>query len=108
MSEHCEKTCGRKLLTSYIWGFILSVVLVLGAYFIVDQSLLSGKALYVALGVFLVLQMLIQVLFFLRLNMATEDSRWNLIVLLFTLLIIFVVVSGSLWIMYELNYNMVN
>ena len=38
-------------------------------------------------------------------NTASEE-RWNLIAFLFTLLIIGIVVVGSLWIMYNLNINM--
>src|SRR3546814_1615888 len=35
-----------------------------------------------------------------------SDSRWNLIMFLFMVLVVFIVVVGSLWIMANLNYNM--
>ena len=42
---------------------------------------------------------------FLHMNTSSEE-RWNVIAFLFTLLIIGIVVIGSLWIMYNLNINM--
>ncbi len=98
----------NKLLRSYIIGFILSVILAFVAYTLVVKHALSNQDLYIALTIFLVLALLVQVVFYFRLNSKTEDDRWNLICFLFTLLIMAIVVSGSLWIMYNLNYNMVN
>jgi cytochrome o ubiquinol oxidase subunit IV len=36
----------------------------------------------------------------------SSEERWNLVALLFTAVIIGIVVVGSLWIMYNLNINM--
>jgi cytochrome o ubiquinol oxidase operon protein cyoD len=36
----------------------------------------------------------------------SSEERWNLVALVFTVLIIAIVVVGSLWIMYNLNVNM--
>ena len=43
--------------------------------------------------------------YFLHMNTSSEE-RWNLVALLFTAMIIGIVVVGSLWIMYNLNINM--
>lgn len=98
----------KKLLKSYTIGFILSLVLAFIAYALVTKHTLSNEGLYIALTAFVVLALIVQVVFNFRLNTKTEDDRWNLICFLFTLLIMAIVVSGSLWIMYNLNYNMVN
>ncbi|MBE8365690.1 cytochrome o ubiquinol oxidase subunit IV, partial [Leptospira borgpetersenii serovar Balcanica] len=42
---------------------------------------------------------------FLHMN-ASSEERWNLVAFVFTLLIIAIVVVGSIWIMWNLNYNM--
>lgn len=36
----------------------------------------------------------------------SSEERWNTVALLFTAMIIGIVVVGSLWIMYNLNINM--
>ena len=99
---------GQKAIRLYVSGFLLSIILILAAYLLVVQHLLAGAMLYGAITVLALLQLFVQVACFLRLNARTEHDRWNLICFLFTLLIIAIVVTGSLWIMYNLNYNMVN
>ena len=92
-------------LQSYLLGFLVSVILVLGAYFITVKHLLSGLALDVTVSVIGVTQALVQL--FLFLNLTREPKpRWNLVVFLFMVLIVLILVIGSIWIMHHLNYNM--
>ena len=105
---HADHEKAKKLLRSYVFGFVLTIVLTLAAYFVVQQHMLVTQSLFMALTIFVVLYLLIQVVFFLRLSAGNIDDRWNLIVFLFTILIMAIVVSGSLWIMYNLNYYMVH
>lgn len=49
--------------------------------------------------------MIVHLVYFLHMNTSSEE-RWNLVALLFTAMIIGIVVVGSLWIMYNLNINM--
>ena len=58
-----------------------------------------------ALAVLAITQLLVQLVFFLHID-KERKPRWNLAVLLFAALIVFIIVGGSLWIMYHLNYNM--
>ena len=44
-------------------------------------------------------------IYFLHMNSRAEGG-WTLMALIFTVVIIFIAVSGSLWIMYHLNANM--
>lgn len=99
---------GQRLLISYVIGFVLTLALTLIAYSLVMNHALVPQSLYIVLAVLVILQLIVQAVFFFRLNTATENDRWNLIIFLFTLLIMLIVVSGSLWIMYNLNYYMVN
>lgn len=98
----------KSVLKSYVIGFVLSILLTVAAFVLVEQHQLTPVYLYIVLAILAVLQLIVQVVFFLRLNARTSDSRWDLIAFLFTLLVIGILVSGSLWIMYNLNYNMVN
>ena len=36
----------------------------------------------------------------------TEDGKWNLVAILFTMIVVVILAAGSLWIMYNLNINM--
>jgi cytochrome o ubiquinol oxidase subunit IV len=111
MSSYSEAVpqvkAGQKTLSSCITGFALSMILTIMAFMVVAEHHWSAKTMYISLTVLAVAQLLVQVVFFLRMN-NSKEGRWNLMPFLFTIVIISVVVGGSLWIMYNLNYNMVN
>ncbi|MBX4186800.1 MAG: cytochrome o ubiquinol oxidase subunit IV [Candidatus Doudnabacteria bacterium] len=90
---------------NYIYGFILSILLTLTAYFIVVEHLLQGRVLVFTILALAIIQLWVQAIFFLHLDQES-GPRWNLSMFLGTLLLILVVVGGSLWIMNHLNYNM--
>ncbi len=96
-----------QLLKSYIIGFMISLVLTLTAFFMVQNHVLANtQDLYIAVAALAIMQLFALTIFFLRVNTRSEEARWHLISLLFTLLIMGIVITGSLWIMYNLNYNM--
>ncbi|MNH18281.1 Cytochrome bo(3) ubiquinol oxidase subunit 4 [compost metagenome] len=89
----------------YVAGFVLAVVLTLAAYVVVMEQLFEQYvAVYILVGLALV-QFAVQLVFFLHLGQERKP-RWNMAVFFFTLLVLVVIVLGSLWIMYNLNYSM--
>lgn len=92
----------------YVIGFILSIICTLLAFGLVETHALIPQTLYLAVILLGVIQLVVQIFCFLRLNTSAEEGRWNLVTLLFTLVVVAIVVTGSLWIMYNLNYNMVS
>lgn len=96
---------GHGTLKSYIIGFILSIALTVVPYLIVVNHMLAGEAIAIAIVVLGILQLLVQLIFFLHLS-AAPDQRWNVMSFAFTVLILVIVVAGSLWIMYNMDYNM--
>lgn len=102
-----EQSSGQKTLAAYVVGFILCTVLTLIAFGLVQTKMLSTTNLYISLAALAIIQLFVQSVCFLRLN-ASSEGRWNLLPFLFALLIIAILVGGSLWIMYNLNYNMMN
>lgn len=89
---------------SYTIGLIFCVILTLMAYFVVAEHLLSGLSLVLAvLGIGLV-QTILQLVLFLHLG-DEPKPYWNLMVFLSMITVLFIIVAGSLWIMYSLNYN---
>lgn len=90
---------------SYAVGFASSVLLTLLAFALVSHHLLSGWSLILCLGALALVQLAVQLLFFLHLGNESRP-RWNLMVLLFAAMVVVAIVFGSMWIMYNLNYNM--
>lgn len=89
--------------TSYIVGFILSIVTTVLAYFVVVNELWTKQTLiYMVMGI-AVVQLIVQLVFFLHLG---RGNRWKVITLAFAVFFVLLVVVGSLWIMENLDYNM--
>lgn len=96
---------GHGTLKGYLIGFILSVFLTVVPFILVINNSLSYLSILICIVAFAVIQIFVHLIYFLHLNRQSEGG-WNLFALLFALLIIFIVVVGSLWIMYNLNINM--
>lgn len=88
-----------------IWGFILSLALTFTAYFILKGDLLQGWFAIFAIFTLGTIQALIQLILFMNLGIEPKP-RWNLLMFFFMIIVIIVLVGGSIWIMYNLNYNM--
>lgn len=97
----------QKTLPSYLFGFVLCTILTLFAFWLVSTKAISNTHLYITLSVLAIAQLIVQCICFLGLNTSSE-GRWNSLPFLFTLLIISILAGGSLWIMYNLNYYMMN
>lgn len=67
-------------------------------------ELLSSRALIYAITGLAIVQAIIQILFFLHVGQEAKP-RWESLTLYFMLLILFIVVFGSLWIMFDLNHR---
>lgn len=93
-------------LSKYITGFVLSLVLTLLAYFIVVGGA-SGWWLVPVLGVLALVQMMVQLIFFLHLGEEAKP-RWKMMSFLFMAGALTIVVAGSIWIMANMNYNMLH
>lgn len=117
MSTHNEATShhqtlaqndsNQKTFGSYMSGLILSLLLTLMSFGIISDRLFSDKYLYISLALLAVLQLFVQSICFLRLN-ASDEGKWSLMPFIFSILIIAILVSGSLWIMYNCNYYMMH
>ena len=94
-------------LKGYIVGFILSVVLTVIPFALViyGQSSISADWIYVGLAAAAVVQILVQLHYFLHLDRSSDQS-WNVQALIFSAVIIVILVGGSLWIMADLHARM--
>ena len=93
----------------YLLGFFLCIVLTLAAYFLVVEKLLSGVTLILVILGLGVIQMAVQLVFFMHLGSEYADGKpkhhWNFLVFFFMIMVLVIIVFGSLWIMYTLNYR---
>lgn len=91
---------------SYVIGFVLAVVLTLIAYFVVVNKLLDGFALAATLMGLAAVQFMVQLVFFLHLGQNRKSGPWTVASFYFMIIVLVIVVLGSLWIMHNMNYNM--
>jgi cytochrome o ubiquinol oxidase operon protein cyoD len=111
-TNHQEQTNPASI-ASYTAGFVLSLILTLTAYFLVQRHVSSehtaishGVLMFMITGLALI-QLLVQLTFFLHVD-SERKPRWNLAVLLLAATFLVIVVFGSIWIMNNLNYHMNN
>lgn len=95
----------HNLVRMYVLGFVLSIVLTLISYAVAATSVFSQNALFIALGVLALVQFVVQLVCFLHLGRESA-ARERVIVLGFALVVVFILVAGSLWIMISLNGRM--
>ncbi len=101
-TELMEKPHGT--LFSYIVGFISSILLTLLSFFIVSRELLTGMNAVVTIILLAFFQAYVQLVCFLNLGEGSKP-RWNLILFLFMGMVVTIVVLGTLWIIYDLNFR---
>lgn len=90
---------------AYVTGFILSLVFTAIPYFLVVRHIVSGTGLAATVLVFAVLQMLVQIIFFLHLG-RNPKMYWQIGFFVATVGAVLVVVVGSVIIMAHLHRNM--
>lgn len=89
---------------AYSVGFVLSLALTLTAYVITVREVWHGWTLIGALATLAVTQLFVQLVCFLHVGKESKP-RWNLMVMLFAVMVVVIVVFGSLWIMKNIQYN---
>ena len=107
------RTSMKRLYWSYITGFGLSLLLTMVAYVFTtiyqgQAHRIDGTPEFSAVAVLVglaVIQLIAQVVFFLHLGREAKP-RWNTAAFLFMGMVVLIIGIGSLWIMYNLNYNM--
>ena len=100
--EHEE---GHGTRGGYVIGFLLSVVLTAIPFWLVMTMALPKQATALIILGFAGVQMVVHMIFFLHMNRRAEGG-WSVMALLFTLVVVGISFSGSLWVMYHMNANM--
>ena len=89
----------------YTIGLLLAVILTATSFWAANTSLLWAPGIPLGLVVLAIAQMGVHLVFFLHITTGPDNTN-NVLALAFGILMVFLVVVGSLWIMANLNDNM--
>lgn len=93
------------MIVRYVIGFFAALALTGAAFLLAaGETADSGKIAFIIM-ILAAVQAMVQLYYFLHLGDET-GPRWKTFSFLFSLLIMVIIVVGSLWIMFNLNYNM--
>lgn len=100
--EHEEPTAN---VLSYTVGLVLAVLATIVSFVVAQTNLLWPPGVAVGLVVLAFAQIGVHLVFFLHLGSGPESTN-NIVALVFGLLIVFLVLTGSIWIMANLSANL--
>jgi cytochrome o ubiquinol oxidase operon protein cyoD len=89
----------------YLTGLALALLLTATSFFVAGTDLVWQPSIPVALVVLAIAQMGVHLVFFLHITTGPDNTN-NVLALAFGVLIVLLVMVGSLWIMANLNHNM--
>ncbi len=98
----------HKTLTARLIGYIASLIFTATAFLIVaypEYFYVSVQWDIVLILILALLQFITQSICFLNV-LGEKGPRWNLVLYISTIGMIFIVVVGTIWIMHHLNYHM--
>lgn len=103
---HHDDGHGDVTFRGYMTGFVLSVILTVIPFWLVMGDVLESSGL-TALIILLIggVQMVVHMVYFLHMSPSAEGG-WNMLALIFTIIIVVIALAGSLWVMYHLDANM--
>ncbi|MGH6963806.1 MAG: cytochrome o ubiquinol oxidase subunit IV [Phenylobacterium sp.] len=99
-----EESAGHWVLNSNL-GLGFSIVLTAAAFYLANSHVIWGPAVPVALIVLAIAQMGVHLVYFLHVTTGPDNTN-NVLALAFGILVVFLIVVGSIWIMNHLNQNM--
>ncbi|MBB2204518.1 cytochrome o ubiquinol oxidase subunit IV [Gluconacetobacter takamatsuzukensis] len=92
---------------SYLTGFVISVLLTVAAFGIVMAHSFSPSGTIAAIAILAAVQIVVHLVFFLHMNTSSEQ-RWNVMAFVFTVLTVFILIVGTLFIMHDTSINMMS
>jgi cytochrome o ubiquinol oxidase operon protein cyoD len=115
MSEHShdhahghtrDATPSHGTLKGYLTGFVLAVILTAIPFWLVmGRPIVDGNVTALLLMGLAVAQIVVHMIYFLHMDTKSEGG-WTILALIFTLVLVAIALTGSLWVMHNLNTNM--
>ena len=104
--DHPDPGARHGSFRDYLIGFLLSVFLTAVPFWIVmDDVFRRPSVAVVVVLLFAVVQIIVHMFYFLHMNTKSEGG-WTMLSFIFTVIILVIALTGSLWIMYHLDSNM--
>ncbi|TSP12665.1 cytochrome o ubiquinol oxidase subunit IV [Cupriavidus campinensis] len=104
--DHEDDIGPHATLGGYLTGFVLSVFLTAIPFWLVMGDVFDKTSTTAAVILLLgAVQIVVHMSFFLHMN-ARSEGGWNMLSLIFTLVLVVITLAGSLWVMFHLNSNM--
>jgi cytochrome o ubiquinol oxidase operon protein cyoD len=103
--EHLEAGSLAQRVGGYLVGLGLAILLTATSFFVAGTDLVWQPSIPVALVVLAIAQMGVHLVFFLHISTGADNTN-NVLALAFGVLIVILLIGGSLWIMANLNHNM--
>ncbi|HEY4318931.1 MAG TPA: cytochrome o ubiquinol oxidase subunit IV [Herbaspirillum sp.] len=105
--HHDDSGAAHSTLSGYMTGFLLAVILTAIPFWLVMRGVGAAESNTIALIIlgFAAVQMVVHMIYFLHMNTRSEGG-WSMLALIFTLVLVVITLSGSIWVMYHLNHNM--
>jgi cytochrome o ubiquinol oxidase operon protein cyoD len=92
---------------SYVLGLAFAIGLTIASFWVARTHIIYGPSVPVALVALAVAQMGIHLVFFLHITTAPDNTN-NVLALALGVLIVFVLVFGTVWVMAHMNHNMMS
>ena len=89
----------------YLIGFALAVVLTAIPFWLVIARPFASQPTALLIMAFAAVQMVVHMIYFLHMSWRSQGG-WSIMALLFTVVLVLIALSGSLWVMYHMNSNM--
>ena len=90
----------------YVTGFILAVILTVIPFWLVMAKVIDNRATAaMVLGLFAAVQVVVHMYFFLHMNGKIQGG-WTMLSTIFTVIFLAIAISGTLWVMFHMNTNM--
>lgn len=104
--HHDDHGAGHGTMRDYVIGFLLSVILTAIPFWLVMTDAIADKATTaIVIMAFAIVQIVVHMIYFLHMN-TKSNNGWTVMALIFTIIIVVIALSGSLWVMHHLNTNM--
>ena len=90
----------------YMTGFVLAVILTaIPFWLVIGKVLPTSNITGLVILAIAAVQIVVHMIYFLHMNTRSEGG-WSLLALAFTVVLLAIMLSGSIWVMYHLNANM--
>lgn len=104
--HHDDGPASHSTFKGYMTGFVLAVILTAIPFWLVMAKVFDKpNTTALVILAFAVVQIVVHMVYFLHMD-AKSEGGWNMLALIFTIVVVVITLAGSLWVMYHMNTNM--